>query len=76
MIFVSDVHAAFAALRKLVDTGEPVAILGDLANLTDYRTGEGAVADVLGIDFARRSGRSTRSRRLPGDEGDVVREGG
>ena len=55
MIFVSDVHAAFAALRRLVETGEPVAILGDLANLTDYRNGEGAVADVLGMEFARRS---------------------
>ena len=55
MIFVSDVHAAFTALRRLVETGEQVAILGDLANLTDYRTGEGAIADVLGREFARRS---------------------
>jgi Icc-related predicted phosphoesterase len=35
--------------------GEPVIILGDLVNLTDYRTGEGAVADVLGLEFARES---------------------
>lgn len=55
MIFVSDVHAAFTALRKLVGMGEPVGILGDLANLNDYRNGEGAIADVLGIDFARTS---------------------
>ncbi len=55
MIFVSDVHAAFVALKRLLELGEPVAILGDLANLNDYRTGEGAIGDVLGIDFARES---------------------
>lgn len=55
MIFVSDVHAAFTALRRLVRLGEPVAILGDLANLNDYRSGEGAIGDVLGVEFARDS---------------------
>lgn len=53
MLFVSDVHGATGALRRLVAMGEPIAILGDLANLTDYRSGEGAVADVLGLTFAR-----------------------
>lgn len=53
MLFVSDVHGATSALRRLVELGEPIGILGDLANLTDYRSGEGAVADVLGITFAR-----------------------
>ncbi|MEA1903341.1 MAG: metallophosphoesterase [Actinomycetota bacterium] len=53
MLFVSDVHGAFEALRRLIDTGETVVVLGDLANLTDYRNGRGAIADVLGIDFAR-----------------------
>jgi Icc-related predicted phosphoesterase len=38
-------------------------ILGDLVNLTDYRTGEGAVADVLGIEFAR----ETSAARAAGD---------
>jgi Icc-related predicted phosphoesterase len=52
MIFVSDVHGAAEPLRKLVGTGETLVILGDLVNLTDYRSGEGAVAEVLGIDFA------------------------
>lgn len=42
-------------MRRLIATGEHVVILGDLANLTDYRTGEGAVAEVLGLDFARDS---------------------
>jgi Icc-related predicted phosphoesterase len=55
MLFVSDVHGAFSALRRVVALGEKVIVLGDLANLTDYRTGEGAVADVLGIEFARES---------------------
>lgn len=55
MIFVSDVHDAPDALRRLVALGEEVAVLGDLVNITDYRTGEGAVATVVGIEFASRS---------------------
>ena len=49
MIFVSDVHGAIEPLRRLVDRDEQIIILGDLANLTDYRNGEGAVAEVLGL---------------------------
>ncbi len=55
MIFVSDVHDSPEALRRLVGLGEEIAILGDLVNLTDYRTGRGAVAEVLGDEFAARS---------------------
>lgn len=55
MIFISDVHDSPAALAKLVALGEEIVILGDLVNLTDYRTGEGAVAAVMGADFASRS---------------------
>lgn len=83
MLFVSDVHGATGALRRLVDLGEPIAILGDLANLTDYRSGEGAVADVLGLTFARAASsargegdfeamRSLWTREV-GDRGDQVR---
>lgn len=61
MIFVSDVHGAFTALKRLVGMGEQTIILGDLVNLTDYRTGEGAVADVLGIEFANASARARGS---------------
>lgn len=63
MIFISDVHDSSEALRRVVDLGEEVVVLGDLVNLTDYRTGEGAVADVLGIDFANR----TSEARARGD---------
>ena len=63
MILVSDVHEAFGALEKVVAIGDTVIVLGDLANLTDYRTGEGAVADVLGLDFAR----AAASSRASGD---------
>lgn len=52
MIFISDVHDSPAALRRLVHLGEEIVILGDFVNLTDYRTGEGAVAEVLGAEFA------------------------
>lgn len=55
ILVISDVHMAVDALRRVVGIGFPLLILGDLANLTDYRTGEGAVADVLGIDFSRQS---------------------
>lgn len=55
MLIVSDVHGAIEPLRRLVESGEQIVILGDLANLTDYRSGEGAVADVLGLEFARAS---------------------
>lgn len=61
MIFVSDVHDSPGALRRLVALGEEIVILGDLVNLTDYRTGKGAVATVMGDDFASRSS-SARAR--------------
>lgn len=83
MLVVSDVHGATAALRRLVELGEPIAVLGDLVNLTDYRSGEGAVADVLGITFARAASsargegdfETMRSlwRQEVGDRGDEVR---
>lgn len=63
MIFISDVHDAADALRGLVALGEEIVILGDLVNLTDYRTGQGAIAEVLGIDFAKR----TSEARARGD---------
>ncbi len=55
MLVVSDVHGAFTALGEVANK-DTLLILGDLANLTDYRTGEGAVASALGIDFAREAG--------------------
>lgn len=63
MLFISDVHDAPGALRKMVALGEEIVILGDLVNLTDYRTGLGAVADVLGLEFATR----TSAARARGD---------
>lgn len=84
MLFVSDVHGATGLLRRLVEIGEPIAILGDLANLTDYRSGEGAVAEVMGLPFARAASsargegdfaamRSLWSREI-GDRGEEVRQ--
>jgi hypothetical protein len=58
MLVVSDVHGAFDALAAIASGGEALLILGDLANLTDYRTGEGAVAAALGIEFARDAARA------------------
>lgn len=63
MLFVSDVHGALDPLRRLVTSGETLIVLGDLVNLTDYRSGEGAIADALGIDFAR----SAAEARAAGD---------
>jgi Icc-related predicted phosphoesterase len=56
MLVISDVHGAFTALRRVVSSEPTVLILGDLANLTDYRTGDGAVATAFGIDLARKTG--------------------
>ena len=56
MLVVSDVHDSPKALARLVALGEPILILGDLVNLADYRTGEGAVAEVLGRDISVESG--------------------
>ncbi len=66
MIFVSDVHGAIEPLRRLVDRDERIVILGDLANLTDYRNGEGAVAEVLGLEFARASAEARASGDFAG----------
>ncbi len=55
MIFVSDVHDSPSALGRLVELGEEIVILGDLVNLTDYRTGEGAVSAVMGSEFASKA---------------------
>ena len=66
MIFVSDVHGAIEPLRRLVDRDEQIVILGDLANLTDYRNGEGAVAEVLGLEFARASAEARASGDFAG----------
>ena len=80
MLFISDVHDAPEALRRLVALGEEIVILGDLVNLTDYRTGQGAVADVLGLDFAARTsaararGDYPRMRALWSEEADVTGE--
>lgn len=48
MLFVSDIHGATAALRRVASMGEPLLVLGDLVNYIDYRTNEGIVADVSG----------------------------
>lgn len=84
MLLVSDVHGALDPLRRLAVSGETLIILGDLVNLTDYRSGEGAIADALGVDFARSSARArasgdyTKMRSLwaerVGDRGSEVRE--
>jgi Icc-related predicted phosphoesterase len=63
VLIVSDVHGEFAALARAAASGVPLLVLGDLLNLMDYRTGEGMVADVLGLDFARASA----ARRAAGD---------
>ena len=53
MIIVADVHDAPEALARVAHLGEPLLVLGDMANLIDYRTGEGIVADVIGIETIR-----------------------
>lgn len=54
MLIISDIHGAFEALRRVARAGRPLLILGDFLNYVDYRTGEGMVAELFGIEFARR----------------------
>lgn len=65
MLAIADVHHALEPLRRVVKQGEPLLILGDLVNLTDYRTGEGAIADVLGVEFANDVGRARAEGDYP-----------
>lgn len=84
MLIVSDVHGAFEALHRVASAGEVLLVLGDLINLTDYRSGEGITADLLGLDFAlaasaaRASGDYEEMRRLfkahVGDRPDEFRQ--
>jgi Icc-related predicted phosphoesterase len=70
MLIVSDVHGAAEPLARVASSGEPLLVLGDLVNLIDYRTGEGIVADVVGIDVVTQIS-SLRSRRLRSEANDV-----
>lgn len=54
MLVVSDIHGNHEALRRVAQLGQPLIILGDFLNYVDYRTGEGMVGELLGIDFSRR----------------------
>lgn len=63
MLLVADVHGADVALKRVASLGQPLLVLGDLVNLIDYRTGEGIVADVVGLDTVTRIS-DLRSRGL------------
>ncbi|NNL69999.1 MAG: metallophosphoesterase [Acidimicrobiia bacterium] len=71
MILIADVHGASEKLRGLVASlDQPLLVLGDLINFTDYRTYEGILAELSGIDFVRRlvelrmAGRRDEARAL------------
>ena len=51
MLIISDVHAAFGALGRVVAGKEPLLVLGDLVNFVDYRTGDGIARDLFGDGF-------------------------
>ena len=54
MLLISDVHGEFDGLAAVAASGEPLLVLGDLLNFVDYRTMEGLLADVAGVDVVRR----------------------
>ena len=71
MILIADVHGASEKLRTLVSSlDQPLLVLGDLINFTDYRTYEGILADLSGIEFVRQlvelrmAGRPDEARAL------------
>lgn len=51
---VSDVHGAADALAVAAPPGSTLLVLGDLVNLVDYRTLEGIVPDVVGVDVVQK----------------------
>jgi Icc-related predicted phosphoesterase len=64
MLLVSDVHGAAAALRRVAAAADqPLLVLGDLVNFIDYRTYEGIVSAVLGVDVVREMVRLRTSRK-------------
>jgi len=50
MLFVSDIHGATAALRRVASRDGQLIVLGDLINFIDYRTFDGILASVVGRD--------------------------
>lgn len=64
MLIVSDIHAASDALDRVASLGEPLLVLGDLVNLIDHRTGEGIIADVVGIETVKTIARLRAQRRF------------
>lgn len=70
MIFIADVHGASRLLRRLDRDGEQLVILGDLINFVDYRSLEGIISEVCGVEFvarwieARTAGRTEAAKAL------------
>ena len=73
MFIIADVHDAPEALSRVASLGEPLLVLGDLANLIDYRTGGGIIADVVGIETINRIAH-LRALRLHDDATQVWRD--
>lgn len=69
VLAVSDIHGEFDGLARVAASGEIILILGDLLNLTDYRTGDGLNASLLGLEFARQVG----AARSAGDYAEMRR---
>ena len=63
MLIIADVHDAPDALARVARLRGPLLILGDLANLIDYRTGEGIIADIVGIDTVDKIAQLRAERR-------------
>ncbi len=51
LYLVADVHGAAEALSRAAPEGSTLLVLGDLVNLVDYRTFEGIVPDVVGVEI-------------------------
>lgn len=70
MIFIADVHGASRLLRALDRGGDQLVILGDLINFVDYRSLEGIISEVCGVEFvgrwveARTAGRIDEAKAL------------
>ncbi len=66
MRVIADVHGASTKLRSVSREPGPLVILGDLINFVDYRTHEGIVADVCGVEFVVELVRLRTAGDIPG----------
>ena len=82
---VSDLHSATDALRRTIAPEDTLLLLGDLVNIIDYRTMDGILVDVFGVEAVQEvvdlraerrfdEARAAMARRRKGREDELARQ--